>query len=418
MPVKGALPAPPLIDVLQTTTFGTIAAAVSLIVGVVMLLLAWLQLGADLGRTGSTDVRRLWLALGVWAAPLVLTPPLFSRDVYSYVAQGKLMAYGFNPYETGPSVMPGWVHDGVDPLWADATSPYGQVFLLFGKLVAEGGGPSPFAMALFFRLFAIAGVVLLAWAVPILAREFGVNPARATWLAVLNPLVLMHFVSGAHNDAMMVGLIVAGFAMVVRKRPYLGIVLVTLAIAVKPIAIVALPFIGMLWAGQGARMSLVARRWFTSVVIAGAIMVGLALVSGTGYGWVNAVATPASVNTWLSPPTALGMSLGGLVDLFGFDTTAGLIDIFRVLATITAAAVIAFLCLMPGTRNPVRAAGLAFLALVVLGPAVQPWYLLWCLPLLAVTVLSKNEMRAMVYGTVGLTAFSLISHICDGAGYL
>ena len=39
--------------------------------------------------------------------PLLLTPPLFSRDVYSYVAQGKLMAGGFNPYLTGPSVMGG-----------------------------------------------------------------------------------------------------------------------------------------------------------------------------------------------------------------------------------------------------------------------------------------------------------------------
>ena len=126
------------------------------------MLLAWLQLRTELTRSGSTDLRRLWLTLAAWSVPLLLTPPLFSRDVYSYVAQGKLMAGGFNPYLTGPSVMPGWVSNGVDPLWADSTSPYGQVFLLFGRLFSEIAGPSAFSMALMFRVLAVAGVAILA----------------------------------------------------------------------------------------------------------------------------------------------------------------------------------------------------------------------------------------------------------------
>jgi len=181
---------------------------------------------------------------------------------------------------------------------------------------------------------------------------------------------------------------------------------------------VALPFAGLLWAGQGAPMMLVARRWVQSAAVAITVMVGLAVVSGTGFGWLNAVATPASVKTWLSPPTAAGMALGAVVDVGGFNATDTLISAFRVLATVAALAFIAYLCLRPGTRNPVRAAGLAFLALVVLGPAVQPWYLLWCLPLLAATALTKIETKWMIYGTVGLTLFSLVSHLCDGAGYL
>lgn len=418
VPVKGSLPAPPLIDVLQSTTFGTIAAACALVVGVIILLLAWLQLGADLTRTGSTDLRRLWLTLAAWSVPLLLTPPLFSRDVYSYVAQGKLMASGLNPYLVGPSVMPGWVSNGVDPLWADATSPYGQVFLLFGRLFSEIAGPSAFSMALMFRFLAVAGVAILAWAVPVLAKAYGVNPARALWLGVLNPLVFMHFISGAHNDALMIGLIAAGFAFVVRKHPYLGILLITLGASVKPIGLVALPFAGLLWAGQGAGMAVVVKRWFQSAVVALTVFAVLAVVSGTGFGWLNAVATPASVKTWLSPPTAVGMALGAVVDVGGFNATDTLISAFRVLATIAALAFIAYLCLRPGTRNPVRAAGLAFLALVVLGPAVQPWYLLWCLPLLAATALTKIETKWMIYGTMALTAFSVVSHLCDGAGYM
>jgi alpha-1,6-mannosyltransferase len=418
VPLNGPRVAPPLIDVLQQTTFGIIAAAVALLVGVVILLLAWLQLGSDLSASRSTDVRRLWMTLGIWSAPLLLTHPLFSRDVYSYVAQGKLMANGLNPYLVGPSVMPGWMGDGVDPLWADATSPYGQVFLLIGRFFAEVTGSNPYGMALLFRLLALAGVVLLAWAVPVLAKAYGINPARALWLGVLNPLVFLHFVSGAHNDALMVGLIAAGFALVVRKQPYLGILLITLAAAVKPVGLLALPFAGLMWAGQGAPMTAVAKRWLQSALVAVAVFVGLAAASGTGFGWLNAVGTPASVNTWLSPPTAVGMLLGGVVDARGFDLTDTLIAVFRLLATIAALVIIAHLCLRPGTRNPVRAAGLAFLVLVILGPVVQPWYLLWSGPLLAATALTKVEIRWMTIGTVGLTVFSLGSHLFDGAGYV
>ena len=38
----------------------------------------------------------------MWAVPLLVTPPLFSRDVYSYLAIGSMMREGFNPYDSGP----------------------------------------------------------------------------------------------------------------------------------------------------------------------------------------------------------------------------------------------------------------------------------------------------------------------------
>ena len=311
--------------------------------------------------------------------PLLLTPPLFSRDVYSYVAQGKLMAGGFNPYLTGPSVMPGWVSNGVDPLWADSTSPYGQVFLLFGRLFSEIAGPSAFSMALMFRVLAVAGVAILAWAVPVLAKAYGVNPARALWLGVLNPLVFMHFISGAHNDALMIGLIAAGFALVVRKHPYVGVLLITMGAAIKPIGLVALPFAGLLWAGQGAPMTLVARRWVQSAAVAITVMVGLAVVSGTGFGWLNAVATPARSRPGCRlrlPPEWPSVRWSMLADSTQLTPLISVSAFWPLslrwhLSPISAC--------VPALVIPCVRQVLAFLALVVLGPAVQPWYLLWCL---------------------------------------
>jgi len=233
----------------------------------------------------------------------------------------------------------------------------------------------------------------------------------------LNPLVVMHFVSGAHNDALMVGLIAAGFAFAVRRQPMLGVVLVTLAGGIKPIGLVALPFVGLIWAGPKAPMSQIVKRWAASLVVCAAILVLLAMATGTGFGWVNAIGTSSSVRTWLSPPTALGLTFGMIGDLAGLDLTRTLVAISRGTAAIVAGLAIAYLCLRPADRNPVRAAGLAFLVLVILGPVVQPWYLLWSLPLLAAAGLSKRETKWVIYGTFALAAFSLASHFLDGAGY-
>ena len=38
----------------------------------------------------------------MWAVPFLVTPPLFSRDVYSYLAVGQMMRLGLNPYDSGP----------------------------------------------------------------------------------------------------------------------------------------------------------------------------------------------------------------------------------------------------------------------------------------------------------------------------
>jgi hypothetical protein len=60
------------------------------------------------------------------------------------------------------------------------------------------------------------------------------------------------------------------------------------------------------------------------------------------------------------------------------------------------------LVLRPQGRSPVRGAALALLAIVALGPVVQPWYLLWALPLLAATGLTGAQLRAALVVTAVL----------------
>ena len=164
----------------------------------------------------------------------------------------------------------------------------------------------PSSGALLFRLIALTGIALMIVYLPRLAHAHGIDPPKAVWLALLNPLVLMHFVAGAHNDALMVGLMVAGLALAVERHPIIGIVLIGLAGAVKPIALVVLPFAGLVWAGTRASWPQRIWAWVRASAIVLAVFAVLSVAVGVGLGWVASLSTPGTVRTWLSPPTALG----------------------------------------------------------------------------------------------------------------
>jgi hypothetical protein len=52
--------------------------------------------------------------------------------------------------------------------------------------------------------------------VPRLARRCGVAEVSALWLGAANPLLIMHLVAGIHNEALMLGLMLAGTEFALR----------------------------------------------------------------------------------------------------------------------------------------------------------------------------------------------------------
>ena len=65
------------------------------------------------------------------------------------------------------------------------------------------------------------------------------------------------------------------------------------------------------------------------------------------------------------------------------------------------------LVLRPLGRSATRGVALAFLALVLLGPVAQPWYLLWSVPLFAATGLTRKHVRIAVIAIAGFTVHGL-----------
>lgn len=399
----------PAINFLQTQSLGLALSRSFVVVGTALILQAWLVVGLDALHGKITGLQTMYTSLAMWVLPLLFAPPLFSRDVYSYYMQGKLQLAGHNPYLSGVSLIPGWFTSGVDPLWGDAPTPYGPIFLGIERLVAAVSPNSALVGAYLLRLVAVSGIAIIAWCVPRLARHHGINAAPAMWLAVMNPMMMMHFVAGAHNDTLMIGAACGALLSAVRGQKHLASICAALALGIKPVAIVLLPFVALINAGMKASLRQKMAAGISTFIWTVVVMIASCMATGVGpFGWIEALSTPGSVRSWLSPSTAIGMMSGGFLQLIGIGNWSQLIiTATRSVGAIALSIVLISLIVRPQGRSGTRAVALSFLALVLLGPVVQPWYLLWSLPLLVVTGLNRQQVRIAVITVAGFTVHGL-----------
>lgn len=374
--------------------------------GVAVLLAAWLWLGRILARSPGTGRRGVVTgALAAWGLPLLCGPALFSRDIFSYAAQGREIAVGINPYHHGPAVLGAgpWLRF-VSPTWSSARSPYGPFFLGIDGLIARHAGGHPLVAAALLRLVSCAGVVLLAAALYRLARSYGSDPATALWLGVLNPLMLLHVVSGGHNEGLMLGLMVAGLVCARERRFAAGLALCLLAAAVKLPAALAAVYVAADWIASSPEGAARVRAVVRAAATALATALTATTFAGLGWGWLATVTTPARVRTALSPTTDLGLVAGRAMRALGLPVPAASMLTAVRLGGMALAVALGLALFAGRLRRPAaHGIGVTLLAIVALGPAVQPWYLLWGLVPLAAAC-PERLRPVLVWVSAGLCA--------------
>jgi alpha-1,6-mannosyltransferase len=360
-------------------TAGNVAGVLTMTSGLLLVLGAWLVLGLLLRRGASLGP--LFKIACVWAAPLLIGPPIFSRDLYSYAADGAMVASRISPYAHGPAALGVTASNFLAPVsstWLGTPSPYGPFFLRIAWVAVRLSGGSVVTAILLLRLFEIAGIVLIAVSLPRLARAAGKDPARAVWLGVCNPLVLFHFISGGHNDALMIGLIVAGLAVATTaNRPLLGVLLCMLAATIKAPAVIPAAFI-ILDAARKAPPEERVKEFVRLSALGSFAFVAISWMCGLGWGWIGALGIPGSNRILLTPTTFLAHVIAMVI---GHE--AVVLKLVRTAAAFATAAGIAYLLWRAPRIGTVRAAGFALALLVALGPIVLPWYALWGLIVIA-----------------------------------
>ena len=203
----------------------------------------------------------------------------------------------------------------------------------------------------------------------------------------------------------MVGLALAGVWCAATGRGLLGVLLVTASVGIKPITLVLLPFIGLLWAGRGASWTRRFTYWALTAGIAAMVMAVVGMLNGFGWGWLTVMLGTGTGSVPWSPvgiaAEATRVVLGslGLPDHWVLDT-------FKTAGRLLSVLVVLWLMFRGRHEHLMQRMTWAFTALVILSPIIQPWYLLWLLPFFAVVgIRSDWQLKWVVFTVAFFVAF-------------
>jgi hypothetical protein len=335
--------------------------AASVAYGVLLALLRAHTYNASLTRWAIGLVALLNLV--VFAGPI-----LISTDVFSYLAYARMgVVHGIDPYTHGPVAIVGdpvFYYVGHD--WLHVATAYGPVYTLLsyplGALGLVGG---LWGMKL-YALLASAATLALTWSV---ARRRGHDRVFALLAVGANPLYVIYGLGGAHNDLIMLALMMVAVAFTLSDRDAAAGATVVVGALVKATVAVLLPF-----------MVLARRR---SAAVYGALgALGLCALAGWlafgvhGIDVVSALSRDSAFVSTDSFPNELA-HLFGKPGVFPVDH-----DLLK------AALVLIVIHLLWRTWRGydwVAASGWALLAISVTSTWLLAWYILWPLPLAVIT---------------------------------
>ena len=102
------------------------------LIGVGLIVIAWVLMSPMAGnplRASSSTPRhsitrtQVWVTFFAWTLPIIATAPLFTQDIYSYIANGSIVVQGMDPYSAGPVQLLGADNDlarSVPFIWANS----------------------------------------------------------------------------------------------------------------------------------------------------------------------------------------------------------------------------------------------------------------------------------------------------------
>lgn len=355
---------------------------------VAVLLLCWWRLGPHFRHPVAVAV--------VWALPMLAAAPLFSLDVAAYLAQGRMLSTGLDPYTT-PLVQAELPGLPVGHHWAETTSVYPPGSLLLFQVAYWLSLGHAGLGVVWLRVFHLVAFAATVAALRRIVTRLGIPVTSTMWLGAASPLIILQWIGGVHNDAVMVaciawaavfalrggwgGLLLGGagigFAMLVKQSGAaagLGVVALAVASLERP----------SWW-----RLAL---RAATAGSLAIAIFVAVSLGTGLGFGWTNPSAGNPLAQMSSSP-------WSWLVQLLLLFLPAQ--PLLQVVSGLAAATVLAgWVWLLRRWGPSPDGPGLPWLvflgcllAFILLGPANQPWYLTWVAPFLILAIPVVRELN-------------------------
>jgi hypothetical protein len=331
-----------------------------------------LRRGLPGGRRGLV---LLVIAGATVRAPLLAAPPTLSDDVHRYVVDGRLWSAGLDAWRTPPASAPRVLAAPVNhPHLATIYPPFAEA--VFTGLAAAGAGERAFRV--FFALCDLATGVFLA----LLLLRRGQGP-WAVALFVLHPLSGLESAGSGHADALGLALLALSFERAAAGRRGASVLAFAGAAGVKPIALLAAPFLARAWGATRAAVAL---------ALAG-LQYGIVAVASRGAGAASGLL--AYLSTWrhndlvFTALLALGLSLKGA----------------KIVVAVVESVVIAGLA---ARRTPaIEGYAWCAAALLLLSPVLHPWYALGLLVVLPALDRRGPRATAWALATAVLASYVL-----------
>ncbi len=369
-----------------------------------------------------------WVIVAIVAMHLAffLAPPLSLTDVFNYINYGRMeVVHQLNPYTTYPILEPHSDPSYTLSNWHELLSPYGPLFTLFTFALVPLGVAGSFWAIKAVLVVTSLGLIGLVWKC---AKLLGRDPVRAIMLVGLNPIVIVWGLGGDHNDFLTVFAIVLGLYLLLKagvtraliaggdplgeawRGPWrtlpsrvgawlwplsgaeigAGAAFVAAA-ALKASAGILIPIV-LAALLRSPRRSL----QFALGLLAAGIVLGVASLIAFGL-HIPDLATQSRLVTNISIPNLIGLAIGtgGETEGLHYALTAALL--LTVLAS----------CVMAWRRHDaITPAGWSTVALLVTLGWVLPWYILWLLPLAALSQSKRLRTTALVLGAYLIIAWA------------
>lgn len=335
----------------------------------------------------------------LFSLPLIFVPYLFSRDIYSYIVYGRIAAvYGANPALSAPIAYANDAYFQYLVTWKDVPSVYGPLWTLLSHgltLVVESAGGGVWRYLLAYKLAMLAAHIastLLIWRILPAGRPH--YQLAGTLLYAWNPAVLIEFVASAHNDALMITLILLAVWCTQRGYWRWAVVALVAAALVKWIAAVLLP----LWVLYWLRREPSWRGRLLLAVQAAAIGAAAAVLLALPYGEVlRSLSAPLQLQSAMQAENSIGaLAIRGAQDALaqlgvrsardpGWRPAAEALVgwVSKILVALAWLLALYAVWRRPAFARLLQAGCWLLMAILLISPIFRVWYVTWPLALAA-----------------------------------
>jgi len=341
------------------------------------------------------------------AAILLLAPPLFSRDIFSNIYYGKIVAhYRANPYVVSPQR---FINDPafttISTYWKNTPIVYGPFYTLFSAGLAQMSGEGLIS-SIYVNKGAMAafhlGTALLLW--KLLGRFYPQRRLAGTVAYAWNPLVLIHSVGGGHNDVMMAFFAVLALYLALAGHERSAVFSLTLSVLTKYVTAILLVILLFYLLRRHARWR---DRLREAAVCALIILITTAVLFAPFWEGAATLQTTRE-NLKLTTPCSTGSLLARLLGYI-FSLVLRLPaerahslgwSCARLLLTLTFLALFAMLALRCRSREDLLESWtLALVAYLITASYLYPWYMVWVIPFLCMREWDRNNRRLLALAT-------------------